>query len=83
MKYLPGQLNIADALSSLTKVEDTGSRNVAEEDIRFVANTAVPQAMTAEEIEQDSAVDEELEVLRQCIKTGTWENSSCVGYKPI
>ena len=50
MKYLPGQLNIADALSHLIKIEEKESRSVAEEYIRFVANTSVPQAMTAEEI---------------------------------
>ena len=44
VKYLPGQLNIADALSRLTKIEEKESRSVAEEYIRFVANTAVPQS---------------------------------------
>ena len=83
VKYLPGQLNIADALSRLTKIEEKESRSVAEEYIRFVANTAVLQAMTVEEIERESAVDDELETLRECIKTGNWENSDCPGYKPI
>lgn len=83
VKYLPGQLNIADALSRLTKIEEKESRSVAEEYIRFVANTAVPQAMTAEEIERESSVDDELDTLRECIKTGNWENSNCPGYKPI
>ena len=44
VKYLPGHMNIADALSSLTKIEKSQTRNVAEEYIRFVANTAAPQA---------------------------------------
>lgn len=83
VKYLPGQLNIADALSRLTKIEEKESRSVAEEYIRFVANTAVPQAMTAEEIERESSVDDELDTLPECIKTGNWENSNCPGYKPI
>ena len=83
VKYLPGQLNIADALSRLTKIKEAESRSVAEEYIRFVANTAVPQAMTAEEIERESAVDDELGTLRECIKTGNWENYNCPGYKPI
>ena len=30
----------------------------------------MPQAVTAEEIERESAVDDELETLRECIKTG-------------
>ena len=37
MKYLPGQLNIADALLRHTKTEEKESRRVAEEYIRFVA----------------------------------------------
>lgn len=83
LKYLPGQMNIADALSRLTTIEEAETRNVAEEYIRIVANTAVPLAMTAAEIEEESTVDDELENLRQCIKTGNWENSNCPGYKPI
>lgn len=39
--------------------------------------------MTAAEIEKESAVDDELENLRECIKTGNWENSNRPGYKPI
>lgn len=76
-------MNIADALSRLTTIEEAETRNVAEEYIRIVANTAVPLAMTAAEIEEESTVDDELENLRQCIKTGNWENSNCPGYKPI
>ena len=83
LKYLPVQMNIADALSRLTTIEETETRNIAEEYIRIVASTAVPLAMAAAEIEEESAVDDELENLRQCIKTGNWENSNCPGYKPI
>ena len=83
VKYLPGQVNIADSLSRLTKSDEAQSRNVAEEYVRFVARTAVPQAMTGKEVEEESAADEELENLRQCIKTGNWENPSCASYKPI
>ena len=35
----------------------------------FVAKTAVPKAMTAREIEEASAVDEDLIAVRQCIKS--------------
>jgi len=83
VKYLPGQMNIADSLSRLTKSDEAQSRNVAEEYVRFVARTAVPQAMTGKEVEEESAADEELENLRQCIETGNWENPSCASYKPI
>ena len=33
--------------------------------------------MTTEEIEEESAGDEELEYVRQSIETGNWENSNC------
>ena len=59
-KYLLGSTNIEDALSRLTKTEQPQPRNVAEEYIRFVANTAVPPAMSTEEIEEEYAVDKEL-----------------------
>ena len=39
--------------------------------------------MTTEEIEEESAVDEDLEYVRQSIETGNWENSNCANYKPI
>ena len=83
VKYLPGHMNIADALSCLTKIEQAQTRNVAEESIRFVANTVAPPAMTTEEIEDASAVDKELEDVRQSVEMGKWENSNCANYKPI
>lgn len=60
VKYLLGQMNIANALSYLSNTEETTTRNVAEEYMSFVANAAVSHAMTVEEIEEESAVDEEL-----------------------
>ena len=48
-----------------------------------MANTAVPRAMTGEETEETSGVDDELESLRQCIKTGNCENASCSDYKSV
>ena len=67
VKYLPGSMNNEDTLTRLTKTEKPQPRNVAEEYIRFVTNTAVPQAMTTEEIEEKSAVDKELKDVRQII----------------
>ena len=83
VKYLLGHLNIADALSRLTEIEQAQTWNVAEEYIRLVANTVAPQAMTTEEIENASAVDEELEYVQQSVETGNWENFNCANYKPI
>ena len=62
---------------AFTKIKQAQTRNVAEEYIRFVANTAAPQAMTTEEIEDASAVDEELEYMRQSIETELGEFQLC------
>ena len=53
---------------------------MAEEYINLVVQTAVPRAMTTREIEEASAVDEELENLRLSIETGDWENPKCARY---
>ena len=77
-------MNIADALSRRTIIKETRTRNVAENGVQqFVANTAVLKAMTGEETEATSEVDDGLESLRQCIKTGNWENASCSDYKSV
>ena len=81
-------MNIADALSRCTIIKETRTTNVAENGVQqFVANTAVLKAMTGEETEATSGVDDELEslrqCLRQCIKTGNWENASCSDYKSV
>ena len=66
-------MNIVDALSHRTIIEETRTRNVAENGVhQFVANTAELKAMTGER-----------ESLRQCIKTGNWENASCSDYKSV
>ena len=72
----PGQRNIADALSRSRNIEETRARN-------FVTNTAVPNAMTGGETEKMSGEDDQLENLRQCIKTGSSENASCSDYKSL
>ena len=62
-------MNIVDALSHRTIIEEARTRNVAENGVhQFVANTAELKAMTGEETEATSGVDDELESLRQCIK---------------
>ena len=57
VKHLPGHMNIADALSRLTKIEQAQTRNVAEQ-----AQTR-NVALTTKEIEDASAVGEELEYM--------------------
>ena len=83
VRYLPGHKNVADSLSRLTKIGKTKPRNLAEEYANFVASTAVPRAMTAKEIEEASARDEELVMVGKCIKTGNWDAVECAHYKPV
>ena len=57
------------------------SGNEAEEYVRFVAVNATPKALGTREIEEASAEDEELKLLRMAIKTGRFEE--CKNYRPI
>ncbi|PFX13666.1 Uncharacterized protein K02A2.6 [Stylophora pistillata] len=52
----------------------------AEEYIRFEAISATPRELTKREVEEASAADEELKVLREAIKTGRFEK--CKEYAP-
>ena len=79
VKYRPGCENIADPLSrllDLSKEETKSPRNVAEEYVRHIATSCVPNAVTIQEIEKISSQDEELTELRSCIKNGVWNTSS-------
>ena len=72
MTYCPGPQNIADALSRLTREASNGNKNAAEQNIRYVAANAAPRAIAIEEIEDASAEDDEITMLRQCIQTNAW-----------
>ncbi|PFX23612.1 Transposon Ty3-G Gag-Pol polyprotein [Stylophora pistillata] len=52
----------------------------AEEYIRFAAISATPRELTTREVEEASAANEELKVLREAIKTGRFEK--CKEYAP-
>ena len=83
VKYVPGRLNVADSLSRLTKTGGAKSRNVAEDYVNFVAETAVPRAMNSREIEVASSCDEELMAVRQSIESGNWDSPSCSSFKSV
>lgn len=74
---------------TVTPCKDWGNRekeyikSISEEYIRFVANTSVPQAMAAKEIEREFVVLDDLETLQECIRTGSWNNSNLPDYKQI
>lgn len=84
VQYRPGKSNIADPLSRLScKSTGVNSRNVAEEYVMFVAQEAVPRAMTARQVEESSNSDQELSTVRECIKSGNWEDSKLSRYYPV
>lgn len=81
VQYKPGKTNIADSLSRLCcSHSDGGQRNIAEEYVRFVVHEAVPRAMTARQVEEFSDRDAELAEVRDCIRSGNWEDSKCSRY---
>lgn len=79
--YAPGQSNIADPLSRLlSRNKATSYEHGAEEYVQFAAISATPAALITREVEEASAVDEELIPLREAIKTGRFEK--CKAYSP-
>ena len=72
VKYIPGKKNIADALSRLIKTEDCKSHSCSEVEnyVRFVAIQATPAALKPQDIERASDSDSELNLVRECIRSG-------------
>lgn len=62
MVHRPGQGNIPDQGSQLLcrEVKPNNHQQSTEEHVRFVAVNTTPKALTTREIEEASAVDEEL-----------------------
>ena len=81
IEYKPGSENIADSLSRLSccqSQEEEKMRNVAEEYVQFIAQSATPKAMTTREVEEHH--DAELREVRRCIREGVWNNKECAKY---
>ena len=60
VQYIPGKQNIADPLSRLGKGKVVCMNDDAEEFIRFVAETSTPAAMSVQEVEEESWLDQEI-----------------------
>ena len=84
VKYEPGPSNIADPLSRLVGNLKTSSSHSAEaeEYVRFVAINATPCAMTTREVEEASAIDEELCAVKECLNGKPWDQLAYKKYLP-
>ncbi len=82
VKYKPGYENIADALSRLS-MNTVKSTDDAEDYIRFVAKNAVPNVITIQEMEKESANDPELLMVRMCILADSQWESVDVSYRSV
>ena len=74
--HVPSAKNFADSLSRLSGKCQTMTlvKNEDDQCIRTVAQHAVPAALSVQDIEHASADDEDLQVVRSCLKSGNWND---------
>ena len=71
--YRPGKTNIADPLSRLLPKNLTPPVHGHDDlYVKWIAQQAVPRAMTIAEVQEESRTDPELQLLRQSISQGSW-----------
>ena len=86
VKHIPGQTNIADALSRLIPECDLPLDSdflKTEEYVNRLVSEATPVAMTTETIEKESINDPELCQIRELLVTGRWYELKNKSYLPI
>lgn len=76
--YLPGRQNIADPLSRHQKLRDMCTN---QEYVRFVAVSAMPNALTTREVEEASESDPEWMERSSAINNGHFDN--CKAYASV
>jgi hypothetical protein len=70
VEYLPGTENIADTLSRLIPIKRESSVNGADQYVRFIAENAARIVVPIQEIEEASACDVELSLVRNAMQSG-------------
>lgn len=87
VRYIPGQNNIADALSRLlpetSMSEEKNDFLNTEEYVKYVASEATPVALSTRDIEEASKTDRDMKEIRDSLKTGRWHELSNKSYLPI
>ena len=80
--YRPGKTNIADALFRLNSVKqlDCGEEY---DFIRAVIESRGPLALSPKEIEEASYSDEELYLVKNCVRSGNWEQCTIPSYAHV
>ncbi len=81
--YRPGKTNIADCLSRLNRTNGSDKSGENVDVVRYVAVEGVPNALSAKEIEIESAKDEELSAVRQYIASGNWSQCKMTSYSAV
>ena len=72
--YKNGSDNPADFLSRHPPTKVNFRRNIAEEYVNFVTQSAVPPALSLEEIARETGADPGLRALRAALKTDCWNS---------
>ena len=80
--YRPGKTNIADVLSRLNSVKQL-DRGEEYDFTRAVVENCVPVALSPKEIEEASYNDEELCLVKNCVKSGNWEQCTIPSYAHV
>ena len=58
-------------------------RNIAEDNVNYICNQAVPKAMTLQEIKLETEKDSSLQALIKAIETDVWTDPEVQEYKTI
>ena len=80
--YRPGKTNIADALSRLNSLKQL-DRGKEHNFIRAVVESCLPVALSPKEIEEVSCSDEELYLVRDCVKSGNCKQCAILSYTHV
>ena len=80
--YRPGKTNVADALSRLNSLNQV-DHGEEYDLVRAVVESCVPAALSPKEIEEASYYDEELTIVKSCVRSGNWDQCTLPSYAQV